>query len=509
MGPLRKCIHRSARMAIMGPKTRTRITFGIAAVAGFAWAAGGEWISLNRNFGDNYLLNFLCGLAILLSGLFALYRRPGNRIGWLLIAYGIVYFLELWAIFLPPVAEALAPVVVAAAGGLIAHVAISYPTGRVTTRFGATVVAAVYVWNVLLAFMLEASTDRSAWKCDATHYCRATLSLWLWPSAPFEAAVLTIQRAGTAVIVVLVALAIWQRWRSATGPERSALRPLWFAVIVLGGAEAASAVGSLVGVSGRWYAALNDFQTLAQLAAPIVIVYGLVHGQLAALARQNAELAAAVQQQLREVQASRARIVAAGDRERRRVEHNLHDGAQQRLLAVIVALRTAEREAQEGSPEAATTIARAGEELRAALDELRELARGIHPSILTDAGLGPAVRALVERSRLPVTELDLPASRMPAAVEATAYFLVAESLANVAKHAHASTVTVSIHQEGDFVSLVVADDGVGGVDSAQGSGLRGLMDRVTALDGVLSVESPTNGGTVITARIPVNEAVPV
>ena len=496
-------------MVCMGPRTRTRIAFGIAAAAGSAWAAGGEWISLVRNFGENYLLNFLCGLAILLSGMFALYRRPGNRIGGLLVAYGIVYFLELWAIFLPPVAEALAAVVVAAAGALIAHVAVAYPTGQVTTQFGRAVVAAVYVWNVLLGFLLEASTDRSAWQCDAVHYCRATLSQWLWPSVPFETAVLTIREAGTPVIVVLVALAIWQRWRRATGSDRTAVRPLWLAVIVLGGAQAASAVGSLVGVSGRWYAAMNDFQTLAQLAAPIIIVYGLIHDQLAALARQNADLAAAVQEQLREVQASRARIVAAGDRERRRVEHNLHDGAQQRLLAVIIALRTAEREAQEGSTDTASTIARAGDELRAALDELRELARGIHPSILTDAGLGPAVRALAERSRLPITALDLPVERMPAVIEATAYFLVAESLANVAKHAHAATVTVSIHQEDEFVRLVVADDGVGGVDSAWGSGLRGLTDRVTALGGTLSVESPPNNGTVITARIPLNEAVTV
>ena len=151
----------------MGPRTRTRIAFGIAAVAGAAWAAGGEWISLVRNFGDNYLLNFLCGLAILWSGQFALYRRPGNRIGWLLVGYGIVYFLELWAIYLPPVAESIAPIFVAAASALIAHVAVAYPTGRITTRFGAVLVVAVYVWTVTLSFLLEATTDRSTWRCDA------------------------------------------------------------------------------------------------------------------------------------------------------------------------------------------------------------------------------------------------------------------------------------------------------------------------------------------------------
>jgi signal transduction histidine kinase len=498
-------MHRSARMACMGPRTRTRIAFGIAAVVGTAWAVGAESISLFRNFGGNYLLEFLCGLAILLSGLFALYRRRGNRIGWLLVAYGVIYFLEFWAIFLPPVAEALAPVVVSVSGALIAHVAVAYPTGRVVTRFGRAIVVAVYVWNLTLGFLLEASIDRSAWQCDAVQYCRSTLSEWLWPSVPFAKAVLTFQNAGTPVIVALVALAIWQRWRLATRPERLALRPLWLAVIVLGGADVADAVGTIVGLSGRWSAALTDLQTLAQLAAPIVIVYGLIHAQLTELARQNADLAAAVQAQLREVRASRARIVAAGDRERRRVEHNLHDGAQQSLLAVIVALRIAEREAQEGSAGTASTIAQAREELRSALDELRELARGIHPSILTDAGLGPAVRALVQRSRLPIAELDIPASRMPAVVEATAYFLVAESLTNVARHAHASHVTISVHQENQSVRVIVADDGVGGADHARGSGLRGLTDRVTALGGTLIVESPPPGGTVVTGRIPMNE----
>jgi signal transduction histidine kinase len=307
---------------------------------------------------------------------------------------------------------------------------------------------------------------------------------------------------GTPVIVVLVALVIWQGWRRSTPSERNDLRPLWTAFVVLGAAYAATSISSLAGVSSRWSTALNDVLTLAHLAAPIVIVYGLVHGQLAALARRNADLAVAVHEQLREVRASRARIVAAGDIERRRVEHNLHDGAQQRLLAVIVALRTAEREAEEGSAATAHTIARAGEELRAALDDLRELARGIHPSILTDAGLEAAVRALVDRSRTPVVELELPTGRMPAAVEATAYFVVAESLANVAKHAQASTVRIRVHDDGDAVHVAVVDDGIGGADSDHGTGLRGLSDRVTALGGSLRVDSPPGAGTVIDARIP-------
>jgi Kef-type K+ transport system membrane component KefB len=150
--------------------TRFRILLGAAALAGVAWAAGAEAISFVHNFGDNYLLNFLCGLAILLSGLFALSRQPRNRIGALLVVYGVVYYLEVWAIFLPPVLEALAPVAVAGTGALIVHIAIAYPTGRLATRFGRIVVAAVYVWDLTLGFLLEASTVRSEWRCDATHY---------------------------------------------------------------------------------------------------------------------------------------------------------------------------------------------------------------------------------------------------------------------------------------------------------------------------------------------------
>jgi signal transduction histidine kinase len=220
---------------------------------------------------------------------------------------------------------------------------------------------------------------------------------------------------------------------------------------------------------------------------------------------ENQSLSQEVAAQLDEVQASRARIVEAGYRERRRVERDLHDGAQQRLLSVALALRMAQREVEAGSQAAPATIAQANDELRLAIDELRELARGIHPSILTDAGLGAAVRALAGRCPVPVDDLHLPDGRFPTGVEATAYFVVAEALTNIAKHAQATTVGVRIEADDAWLRVTITDDGVGGASPALGTGLRGLRDRVEAAGGALQVTSPAGAGTTITAELPIRE----
>ena len=221
------------------------------------------------------------------------------------------------------------------------------------------------------------------------------------------------------------------------------------------------------------------------------------------LAIENDALHGEVLAQLAEVEASRARIVEAADVERRRVERNLHDGAQQRLLTLAMTLRTAQRQVAP-SDEAANALEEASDQLRLAIDELRELARGIHPAILTDSGIGPAVRALSDRSPVPVTSLDLTLSRFPAAIESTVYFVVAEALANVAKHADAAQVTIAVRSEGDSIEVEVADDGVGGASGARdgASGLRGLADRVAVVGGTVDIDSPQGGGTRLRVRIP-------
>jgi PAS domain S-box-containing protein len=201
--------------------------------------------------------------------------------------------------------------------------------------------------------------------------------------------------------------------------------------------------------------------------------------------------------------ASRARIVEAGDAERRRLERNLHDGAQQRLVSLALQLRMVEG-SLEASPERARhDLAGAREQLGHALEELRELARGIHPAILTDGGLAPALSALATRAPVPVEINDVPDERLPEPVEAAAYYLIAEAITNVAKHANASHVAVSVRRDQGRVFVEVADDGVGGADPIAGSGLHGLADRVEALHGHLRVDSPRGGGTRLEARIPV------
>jgi PAS domain S-box-containing protein len=200
--------------------------------------------------------------------------------------------------------------------------------------------------------------------------------------------------------------------------------------------------------------------------------------------------------------ASRARIVEAGDAERRRLERNLHDGAQQRLVSLSLALRLA-RTRIETDPESSTALLEAAsEELATALEELRELARGIHPAILTDRGLAPALEALASRSPVAVSIHTVPDERLPPQVEAAAYYVVSESLANVAKYAFASKVDVAVACRDGWALVEVADDGAGGADPARGSGLLGLVDRVEALAGNLDVESPIGAGTRVRARIP-------
>ena len=201
-----------------------------------------------------------------------------------------------------------------------------------------------------------------------------------------------------------------------------------------------------------------------------------------------------------EVKRSRARIVAAADEARKRLERNLHDGAQQRLVAVLLALRLT-RSRVEQSPEAARALEAAIAELSAAVDELRELARGIHPAALTERGLATAVAGVAHRSPVPVA-LDVTDARFPEPVEAAAYFVVSESLANVARYARAHTVTVRIGEEAGALAVEVRDDGVGGADEGAGTGLRGLADRVAALDGTFAVESPVGEGTCVRAEIP-------
>jgi signal transduction histidine kinase len=202
--------------------------------------------------------------------------------------------------------------------------------------------------------------------------------------------------------------------------------------------------------------------------------------------------------------ASRARIVEASVAERRRLERTLHDGAQQRLVTLAVHLRIAQECLREDPAAAAEMLTGVGEDLKLALEELRELARGLPPAVLSDRGLEPALRSLADRAPFPVEISGVPALRLDEGIEAAVYYLVAESLTNAAKHADASEARVEISTTSEEVIVAISDNGSGGASMDSGSGLRGLADRIEALGGQLDLKSPSGGGTVVRATLPLN-----
>ncbi|HWM09883.1 MAG TPA: MASE1 domain-containing protein [Solirubrobacteraceae bacterium] len=281
----------------------------------------------------------------------------------------------------------------------------------------------------------------------------------------------------------------------------------------------AARVDSYATTSGNLAATLVSAGYRSAVAAP-VNVGGRVWGVLAAASTSDDPLPAGIEQRLgdfaelvaqalanadayEKLAASRARLVEVGDAERRRLERNLHDGAQQRLVSVALGLNMVGRKLESDPETARSLLSSAQSELARGLEELRELARGIHPVLLTERGLGPALDALTARAPVPIDVTTI-SERLPPSVEAAAYYVVAESITNVAKYAHASGATVSIARANGAATVTVTDDGVGGADPAVGSGLRGLAARVEALNGRLDIDSPPGGGTRITAEIPLD-----
>jgi signal transduction histidine kinase len=219
------------------------------------------------------------------------------------------------------------------------------------------------------------------------------------------------------------------------------------------------------------------------------------------LAIEIARLRVELRRQLAEVEASRARIVAAGNEERRRIERDLHDGAQQRLVSIGLTLRHAQHELESSSPQRATrTLDVAVAEVAVAIDELRELARGFPPSQL-DAGLAPAFHELARRVQVPV-DVQASSERFDRDVEAAAYFIGCEGLTNAVKHGQATRIVLSAGRENGRLVVSVADDGVGGAAPIPGSGLSGLSDRIAALGGTLRIESDPGTGRTLTAELP-------
>lgn len=261
--------------------------------------------------------------------------------------------------------------------------------------------------------------------------------------------------------------------------------------------EASATATTVVEREGRRVAALVHDASLKEDPELVEAVCAA-----AGLTLENERLQAELRARVDELRASRVRIVEAADAERRRLERDLHDGAQQRLVSVSMALGLAESKLAADPEGAGPILTEARRQLGVALEELRELSQGIHPGILTERGLGHALQELAYVAPVSV-ELSVPLEeRLPEPVEAAAYFLVAEALANVAKYASATSVSVTVTRHNGRALVQVSDDGVGGADPARGSGLRGLADRVEALGGVFAVESPPGQGTLLGAEIP-------
>jgi signal transduction histidine kinase len=373
-------------------------------------------------------------------------------------------------------------------GGFFLHLVMAFPSGRLAPGLDRALVIAGYVVFTVGSVPAMLFAGPHEFGCDD---CPANVLL-IHRDPDLAALALGLIAVLYAVLFVAVLVRLVMRWRGTAPLERLQLTPVYvcglgtFLLVTVGNATGAENSDPI------WWAALG-----VTAALPAAFLAGLLRSHVA---RLDAELRA----RLEELRASRARLVEASDTERRRLERNLHDGAQARLVSLALILGHARRKVDvaPADPEVPELLDRAMSELRTSLAELRELARGIHPPLLAEQGLVPALQALTSVAAVPVTLEADAGERLPPPVEAASYYVVAEALANVAKYARASEATVAVRRVNGCVTVDVADDGVGGADIARGSGLRGLTDRVAALDGTLTVDSPSGRGTRLHVEIP-------
>jgi signal transduction histidine kinase len=584
----------------------------------------GEWFSIHTGQQAAVAwMDLAVGLTYIGAGLVAWRRRPDNRVGRLMTAFGFAWFIGAWSN--TPLLEGPIPHwdlyrialgLDALSQAILVHLLLAFPSGRITSRPSRVVVAVGYGNLLLFGFGRVLFIDffaRGVWAY--IHYHGFQGYLGVHPDRAIADALQRVYEGVWVAVLIAVVGILARRWYGSTPAARRSLAPLWFAPTIVGGfssggwEETACCTG---GIENGFVVPAPYFQIpdlartelfwvvrVGQLLVPLVFLFGLlrmrlarigvsqlvvelgeapppgrlrdalakalgdprlqvaywiphsngyvddqgrpfelpdqgsertvtvlerdgervaalVHdkaladqpelvraaGAAARLAMENERLHAEIKARLEEVRASRARIVEAADAERHRLERDLHDGVQQRLVTLSLALRQAQAEVGAGGGGVASALEQAADELKLALAELRELARGIHPAVLTEDGLLPALESLAQRSPVPVTIEAGSIARAPVQVEATAYFVVSEALANVAKYSNASLVTVDVARTNGWLSVVVSDDGVGGADMSNGSGLRGLADRVAAMEGEFAVLSPYGRGTRLIARIP-------
>ena len=417
------------------------------------------------------------------TGLYAERRRPESRIGTLMVLLGFAWFVSVLTVANDALLHSIGLVVGGLWGGVFLHLIMSFPSGRPAPGWDRRLVIAGYVTFTVAAVPAMLFAGPQEYGCDD---CPANLLL-VERDADLADIGLGFQALlyGLLFVVVLVRLAL--RWRRTPPLGRLQLTPVYASGMLTFLLMTAAQGGA--GDPALWAG------LIATALLPFAFLGGLLRSHVA---RLDAELRA----RMEELRASRVRIVEASDTERRRLERNLHDGAQARLVGLALLLGQARRSTGTAPGEVPVLLDRALAELKTSLSELRELARGIHPAVLTEKGLDAALYALASRAPVPVTLDSNGNGRLPEPVEVAAYFVVAEALANVAKYAQATEANVAVRRVDGHVTVDVTDDGIGGADAARGSGLRGLADRLAALDGTLAVESPPGRGTHLHAKIP-------
>jgi signal transduction histidine kinase len=417
------------------------------------------------------------GWSFIGTGLYARRRRPESRAGTLMVALGFAWFFNAIATSDLPALYTLGLITGGLWGGVFLQLVITFPSGRLKPGWDRGLVIAGYVIFTLANVPAALVTSGADVGCPE---CPDNLLLVERNETLADAAfALQAVLYGGLFLIVLVRLAL--RWRRTPLLERLQLTPVYASGML-------TFLLVTVAVSGGGDSAIWPAFVATSLL-PFAFLGGLLRSHVA---RLDAEL-----------RASRLRLVEAGDTERRRLERNLHDGAQARLVALAMQLGHARRTADSDPGRVPELLDDALGQLRTSLAELRELAHGIHPAVLTEKGLDAALYALAARAPVPVTVDSEEGARLPEAVEVAAYYAVSEALTNVAKYAQASRADVAVHRRNGTLTVDVTDDGIGGADAAKGSGLRGLADRVAALDGTLSVESPPGRGTHLRVEIPV------
>jgi signal transduction histidine kinase len=424
----------------------------------------------------------IVGWSFVGTGLYASRRRPESRTGALMVLLGFAWFASATQFANWAPAYTFGTVAGGLWGAVFLHLVIAFPSGRLTPGADRALALAGYLIFTVGSVPALLFAGPQELDCDEC----PTNVLLIERDPDLADAGLAFEALLYVALFAAVLVRLGLRWRR-TGPfERLQRTPVY--LCGLGTFLLVTAAQAGAGDAARWAG------LVAMALLPFAFLAGLLRTHLA---RLDAELRA----RLEELRASRARLVEASDTERRRLERDLHDGAQARLLGVLLLLGQARRRV-DPDREAAVILDRAHAELQTSLAELRELARGIHPAMLSEKGLEPALQALATRAPVPVTLETDADRRLPGPVEIAAYFVVSEALANVAKYSQATAATVAVRRANGSVTVEVADDGIGGADAARGSGLRGLADRVAALDGTLRVDSPAGEGTRLRVEIP-------